>query len=174
MLDPVRWTTSVTRVNDSTARLVMDAQIDEGWHLYSQFMKFGPDQFGPEPTVFQLRLPAGIRRIGQVQELSKVHEEAAPLFDGLVVRSFEGKARFAQDVRVYRAMAEITGTVNYMACDDRQCLAPQERSLRWKLEGYTDRSIDPSGKLPDTLAENTSKDTIDKGNISANETMNQG
>jgi len=174
MLDPVRWTTSVTRVNDSTARLVMDAQIDEGWHLYSQFMKFGPDQFGPEPTVFQLRLPAGIRRIGQVQELTKVHEEAAPLFDGLVVRSFEGKARFAQDVRVYRAMAEITGTVNYMACDDRQCLAPQERSLRWKLEGYTDRANDPSGNLPDTLKENPSNDTSAQGNLSANETMNQG
>ena len=174
MLDPVRWTTSVTRVNDSTARLVMDAQIDEGWHLYSQFMKFGPDQFGPEPTVFQLRLPAGIRRIGNVQELTKVHEEAAPLFDGLVVRSFEGKARFAQDLRVSRAVADITGTVNYMACDDRQCLAPQERSLRWKLEGYTDRSIDPSGNLPDTLAENPSNDTSAQGNLSANETKNQG
>ena len=174
MLDPVRWTTSVTRVNDSTARLVMDAQIDEGWHLYSQFMKFGPDQFGPEPTVFQLRLPAGILRIGNVQELTKVHEEAAPLFDGLVVRSFEGKARFAQDLRVYRAVADITGTVNYMACDDRQCLAPQQRSLRWKLEGYTDRSIDPSGKLPDTLAENPANDTSAQGNLSANETKNQG
>jgi len=163
MLDPVRWTTSVTRVNDSTARLVIDAQIDEGWHLYSQFMKFGPDQFGPEPTVFQLRLPAGVLRIGNVQELTKAHEEAAPLFDGLVVRSFEGKARFAQDLRVYRSKSDITGTVNYMACDDRQCLAPQERSLRWKLEGYTE-----------TLAESPSNDTSAAGNLSATETKNQG
>ncbi len=61
-----------------------------------------------------------------------------------------------------------------MACDDRQCLAPQERSLRWKLEGYTDRANDPSGNLPDTLAENPSNDTSAQGNLSANGTMNQG
>jgi len=160
MLDPVRWTTSITRVNDSTARLIMDAKIDEGWHLYSQFMKFGPDQFGPEPTVFQLRLPAGIRRLGVVQELSKVHEEAAPLFDGLVVRSFERSARFAQDLRVYTASAAIEAKVSYMACDDRQCLAPQERSLRWKLEGYTNKA--------DTVfaqAEPTAVDTLGKQEI---------
>lgn len=158
MLDPVRWSTSVTRVNDSTARLIIDAQIDEGWHLYSQFMKFGPDQFGPEPTVFEIQVPQGITKLGVVQELSKAQEEAAPLFDGLVVRSFERKARFAQDVRVYRAQSQIQGLVFYMACDDRQCLAPQERSLRWKLEGYTELQAPPSNEA-DTVV---SQDTVDQ------------
>ena len=40
MLDPVRWTWSYKAVNDSTARLLINARIDKGWHLYSQFMKF--------------------------------------------------------------------------------------------------------------------------------------
>lgn len=174
MLDPVRWSTSVTRVNDSTARLMVEAQIDEGWHLYSQFMKFGPDQFGPEPTVFEIQVPRGITKIGLVQELSKVKEESAPLFDGLVVRSFDRKARFAQEVRVYRAQSEIQGRVFYMACDDRQCLAPQERSLRWKLEGYTELKAPPSQDSDSTLAQDSlAQDSLAQDTLTQASSQNQ-
>ncbi|MFM7031836.1 MAG: protein-disulfide reductase DsbD domain-containing protein, partial [Bacteroidota bacterium] len=136
MLDPVRWTWSYKAVNDSTARLLINARIDKGWHLYSQFMKFGPDQFGPEPTVFKFTFPAGMQALGPVKELSKVHEEAAPLFDGLVVRSFDGQALFAQEVRIRSGQGTVKGSVYYMACDDHQCLAPQEREMKWDLKGF--------------------------------------
>ncbi len=142
MLDPVRWTWNYKAVNDSTARLLINARVDKGWHLYSQFMKFGPDQFGPEPTVFKFTFPAGMKAMGPVKELSKVHEEAAPLFDGLVVRSFDGQALFAQEVRIHSGQGTIKGTVYYMACDDHQCLAPQEREMTWTLQGFAKGSAD--------------------------------
>jgi len=147
MLNPVRWTWSYKAVNDSTARLLINARIDKGWHLYSQFMKFGPDQFGPEPTVFQFTFPAGMKAVGPVKELSKVHEEAAPLFDGLVVRSFDGQALFAQEVHVRSGQGTIKGTVEYMACDDHQCLAPQERVMTWTLQGFAKGSADSAASL---------------------------
>lgn len=151
MLDPVRWTWSYKAINDSTARLLINARIDKGWHLYSQFMKFGPDQFGPEPTVFQFTFPAGMQAVGPVKELSKVHEEAAPLFDGLVVRSFDGQALFAQEVRIRSGQGTVKGSVYYMACDDHQCLAPQEREMQWDLKGFATQ--DPGSTVANNPAQ---------------------
>jgi thiol:disulfide interchange protein DsbD len=142
MLDPVRWTWSYKAVNDSTARLLINARIDKGWHLYSQFMKFGPDQIGPEPTVFKFTFPAGMKAVGNVRELTKAHEEAAPLFDSLVVRSFDGQAQFSQEVRVRSGQGTVKGSVYYMACDDHQCLAPQERDMTWDLQGFAQGNAD--------------------------------
>ena len=156
MLDPVRWTWSYKAINDSTAKLLINARIDKGWHLYSQFMKFGPDQFGPEPTVFKFAFPAGMQAIGPVKELSKVHEEAAPLFDGLVVRSFDGHALYSQEVRVRSGQGTIKGSVYYMACDDHQCLAPQEREMKWNLQGFT------QGIQDTTLGSEASRDNVPK------------
>ncbi len=36
MANPVKWTTGVEKVTDSTYNLVMKAQIEKGWHVYSQ------------------------------------------------------------------------------------------------------------------------------------------
>lgn len=159
MLDPVRWTWSYKAVNDSTARLLINARIDKGWHLYSQFMKFGPDQFGPEPTVFKFAFPAGMQAVGPVKELSKVHEEAAPLFDGLVVRSFDGQALFAQEVRVRSGQGTVKGLVYYMACDDHQCLAPQEREMKWDLKGFVTQN--PESAAANSPAQENTPSTLD-------------
>ena len=39
MIDPVKWSHSVQRVDDSTAVLRFAAEIEDGWHLYSQYQK---------------------------------------------------------------------------------------------------------------------------------------
>ena len=122
-------------------------------------MKFGPDQFGPEPTVFKFAFPAGMQAVGPVKELSKVHEEAAPLFDGLVVRSFDGQALFAQEVRVRSGQGTVKGLVYYMACDDHQCLAPQEREMKWDLKGFVTQN--PESAAANSPAQENTPSTLD-------------
>ena len=39
MIDPVKWSHSVQREDDSTAVLRFAAEIEDGWHLYSQYQK---------------------------------------------------------------------------------------------------------------------------------------
>ena len=44
--DPVSWETSVKKINASEFELLISAEIEEGWHLYSQNVPDG----GPIPT----------------------------------------------------------------------------------------------------------------------------
>lgn len=39
IVEPVKWTHSVQRIDDSTAVLRIRAEIEDGWHLYSQYQK---------------------------------------------------------------------------------------------------------------------------------------
>lgn len=47
--DPVKWETTVEKVSENEATVVITATIEPGWHLYSQFNEKG----GPIPTSFK-------------------------------------------------------------------------------------------------------------------------
>ena len=49
ILKPVKWSFSVNRINDCEAELIFKAKIDEGFHLYSQFLGKDPVTI---PTTF--------------------------------------------------------------------------------------------------------------------------
>ena len=48
VLKPVKWTFSSNKTSDSTANLYFKATIDQGWHIYSQYITGE----GPIPTTF--------------------------------------------------------------------------------------------------------------------------
>jgi thiol:disulfide interchange protein DsbD len=82
------------------------------------------------------------------------------------VRSFDGQAEFAQEVRVRTAQGTIKATVYYMACDDHQCLAPQERELSWTLKGFVDRPEErETGLLKGDSSAEAVVNSTDKGEV---------
>jgi hypothetical protein len=48
ILTPVRWSFGAKKLNNNEAVVFMKATIDDGWHLYSQYVKEG----GPIKTTF--------------------------------------------------------------------------------------------------------------------------
>ncbi|PSR04491.1 MAG: hypothetical protein BRD50_03545 [Bacteroidetes bacterium SW_11_45_7] len=65
MLDPVEWTYSAEKVNDTKYKLIYKASLDKGWHLYSQNIKGG----GPIPTSFDLDSIPALKKAGKVKEI---------------------------------------------------------------------------------------------------------
>ena len=119
--DPVKWSFSSENINDKEAFLVIKAQIEEGWHVYSQFIEEG----GPIPTSFKFDPSADYKLIGKVTESPK----AISAFD----KNFNMKISWHKDQVVFKQKIElnvpktnINGVLEFMVCNDERCLPPAE------------------------------------------------
>lgn len=123
--DPIKWSFEIVPTSETEALFRAKARIDKGWHLYAQEMNI-EDGMGPERTVFTFFPSMDWQRLGKVVERSKVYEEKAEVWEGLVVRYFKNEAVFEQKFRVRRDGVRLKGNVYAMVCDDKQCLPPEE------------------------------------------------
>ncbi len=123
--DPIKWSFEWVATSETEALFRAKARIDKGWHLYAQEMNID-DGMGPERTVFTFHPSKDWQRLGKVVERSKVYEEKAEVWEGLLVRYFKNEAVFEQKFKVKRQGARLKGNVYAMVCDDKQCLPPEE------------------------------------------------
>jgi DsbC/DsbD-like thiol-disulfide interchange protein len=123
-LSPVSWSVSYTDLPNNEGEIVFKAKIDPKWHIYSQ----RPTDAGPIPTSFNIIPGTGFELVGKVQE-NDAHEEFVAAFDAKVF-IFEKEAVFKQKVkRKSTAGAKLSASVEYMTCNDRQCLPPKTVDL---------------------------------------------
>jgi len=132
IFDPVKWTTSVEKISESSYKLVSKATIDSGWHVYSQSV---PDN-GPIPTTFTYDDENGaIKMVGNTSE-EEGHTVNDPVFE-MVIKYFENTAIFEQIIEVSGDVNTVNGIVEFMVCDDERCLAPAEIDLVFNLSGQS-------------------------------------
>ena len=116
--EPVVWTTSVNRISDTTVDLYFDATITDKWHLYSL------EEFedGPLPTEFTFELDSLKVRLDGPMTSSNPKIEFDEIFE-IDLPFFEYKARFTQRLEILDpSLEQISGEINYQACDDRLCI----------------------------------------------------
>ena len=132
ILNPVKWTTTVEQTKAGMATLVITAHIDEGWHMYSQ--NLGNVDFGPLPTAFKFTSSNYFDTEGKTSE-EKPEEEYDPNFD-MKLKYFSHSPVFRQKINV-KCKNDFTlkGTVEFMVCDDKQCLPPDEAELVFNIKG---------------------------------------
>jgi thiol:disulfide interchange protein len=115
---PVRWTTSIDRISKDFIVLRFDATIEEKWHLYSleEFVD------GPLPTEFtfvfdslKIQLDGKTTSGTPKTAFDEIFQIDLPFFDQA--------AQFRQQFKLLDANTkEISGEINYQACDDRVCI----------------------------------------------------
>ena len=130
--EPVQWTTHLNRISDTLVELEFKASIAEKWHLYSL------EEFddGPLPTEFvfvydslQLGLVGPTASGTPKVEFDQIFQIDLPFFDE--------QADFKQQFKLLDPLAkEISGEINYQACDDRVCIFRTE-TFRVALDGTT-------------------------------------
>ena len=119
--NPVKWNFSSKKINATTYELHMTATIEPGWHLYAQ--EAGE---GPVPTTFKIAKNPLVAATGKIQEVGKLHKAFDKNFDS-ELKYYENQVDFVQKVTVKgKAATKVKGTVEYMVCDDHQCLPPKE------------------------------------------------
>lgn len=117
---PVKWAYAAKKINNNEAVLLIKATIDKGWHIYSQNIKPG----GPVPTTLTFTTSADYTPIGAATEPKGIsHFEK--VFDMDVVY-FENEVVFQQKVKLNKAATNVKGTIEFMVCNDKECLPPDE------------------------------------------------
>jgi thiol:disulfide interchange protein DsbD len=169
---PVTWSYSTKIINDSIAELVITANIEKTWHLYSQFL---PEN-GPIPTTFKFTPSSDYALLGGVAE-GKPHEEYDANFD-MVLKYFDTQAIFKQ--RIQRLTTKdfvVAGELEFMTCDDHMCLPPEFVDMNFKVKGAKKAPTKPvvEAVVVEPIVGDTSKSISDTANaIQANDTTNAG
>ncbi|CEN53831.1 protein-disulfide reductase DsbD family protein [Capnocytophaga canis] len=123
IFDPVKWDTKVEKINDQEYDLVTTATIDQGWKLYSQTIP--PN--GPVPTTFEYINDGTFELVGKTVETGSVVKHDA-VFD-MEIGFFYKNATFKQRIKILKPLSSIKAGVEFMVCDDANCLPPDTVDL---------------------------------------------
>jgi DsbC/DsbD-like thiol-disulfide interchange protein len=120
ILKPVTWSYAAKRTSPTTATVFIKATVDQGWHLYSQFVKDG----GPVKTTFTFPSSAAYTLVGTTTEPKAITKYESTF--KMDVSYFEKSVVFQQKIKLKGKTAAVKGSVEFMVCDDKQCLPPEQ------------------------------------------------
>lgn len=126
----VRWEYSAKKIADKTYEIHMTANIGGGWHMYAQA---GGE--GPISTKFTFTKNPLVAFNSQPKELGKMVKKYEDAFKSQV-RYYENTVDFVQLVKVRsNAKTAVAGKVEFMVCNDHECLPPDEVTFKVNIGG---------------------------------------
>jgi thiol:disulfide interchange protein len=157
--DPVKWNFKTIDNGNGEISLVLEAVIEEKWHIYSQTL---PKDEGPIPTSFTFKPSKNYQLIGKTSE-GKFKSEYDPNFE-MVLNYFENKAIFTQKVKVLSDKPfKISGSLNFMTCDDQKCLPPTDVDFTFDVKGFiAETKIEETNPIPIVKKDSTDGSSIEK------------
>ncbi len=118
IIDPVKWEYSVKQLPNNEAELILKAQIEPKWHMYSQFFEEG----GPVKMTFSFEDTKDYKKSGNVVEVSKPHTEHDDIFD-IDVQYFESQATLKQKIKILSTKDFVVkGEFDYQVCYEDKCV----------------------------------------------------
>jgi thiol:disulfide interchange protein DsbD len=168
MAKPVKWNFSVNTISKTEAELVLSANIQKDWHMYSINQ---PTEDGGMPLVIEFAKSSNYKLDGKIIE-PKPKEEFDKGFE-VKVRIFENQVTFKQKIQILTPGSfSIKGTLNGQACAE-SCVLFDE-TFEFKMEGKEGSPVQSQmekpvkwdfalTKISDSEGELTFKASIEKG-----------
>ncbi|WP_396180944.1 protein-disulfide reductase DsbD family protein [Flavobacterium sp.] len=170
---PVKWGSSVVKVSDTEIDLIVTANIEDNWHLYSQFTPEG----GALPLVFTFKNQKGnYQLVGKTKE-GKYKKSFNEIFE-IEEYYFQNAAKFTQRIKILNSkLKTVDISVDGQACIDGKCVQT-EANLKFDLPELkvlesTETVIDSAENKTDSLATtevDTTKQSIAPSKASNNNT----
>ncbi|MEI9809769.1 MAG: hypothetical protein WDO16_18940 [Bacteroidota bacterium] len=99
----------------------MTPTVQNPWHIYSQTSPEG----GAIPTKISFNKNPLVSIEGKTKEIGKIVSKYEEVFE-VTVKYFEGNADFVQVIKLKaNANTNVSGSIEYMACNKEQCLPPK-------------------------------------------------
>ncbi len=117
--EPVKWETKIEKIDENYIYLILNAEINDGWDMYSQFFEEG----GPLHLRFDFEESGKYELIGIVEEIIEPSEKFDEIFK-VNIRYFTEKAEFKQKIRLktndgFNLTGAVAGQVCYV---DGRCI----------------------------------------------------
>lgn len=159
IVEPVKWSSSVVKVSDLEMDLIIAANIENNWHLYSQFTPKG----GALPLVFTFKNQKGnYQLIGKTKE-GKYKKSFNEIFE-IDEYYFQNTAKFTQRIKILNSkLKTVDVSVDGQACIDGKCVQT-EANLKLNLPELkvletTEKVIDSAAKNTNSVATNEADST---------------
>jgi DsbC/DsbD-like thiol-disulfide interchange protein len=118
--NPITWSYAAKKISKTEAVLFIKANIEEGWHLYSLSLKPG----GPSKTEITFAPSKDYTLVGKATEPKPI-SKYEKVFN-MNVAYFQNEVVFQQKIKLNKPTTAIKGKVEFMVCDDKQCLPPSD------------------------------------------------
>lgn len=126
----VQWTFVSKKISDKKYEVKITAAIQPGWHMYSQNQSADAIVL---PTKVTFAKNSLLVISGKPKEVGKLYDQ----FDKAIqARSkyYSNKVEFIQMVTIKSNVnTSVVGEVEFMVCDDKQCLPPDRAKFSIKL-----------------------------------------
>jgi len=130
ILQPVKWETSAEKTAPNEYTLIFKGTIDDGWKVYATDIEPG----GPIATSVNYEsVPEGLEFSGELQQLGRKKEAVEPLFDNMMLKYFQKRMTLRQVVTIDKDVT-LSGYLEFMSCDDMQCLPPEAVDFTFELK----------------------------------------
>lgn len=117
---PVTWSYVAKKISKTEAIVYLKATVEDGWHIYSQNIKPG----GPNKTTFTFSPSKDFTLVGKPTEPKPITKyEKVFKMDVLY---FEDDVVFQQKIKLKKGTTTVKGKVDFMVCNDKQCLPPSD------------------------------------------------
>ena len=127
--NPVNWNFTYQSVGSNEFVLNFIADIEDQWFIYSK----DTDPKPAVPTKVIFNNSNNFELVGAVQESGT----RIDYFDKDIekdIKKYSNKLKITQRVRTHQPTQTISGNVEFMACNDRECLPPKLKPFTFELQ----------------------------------------
>lgn len=117
ILNPVKFSYSTVKKGSNQYEVHIKTLVDPKWHIYSIY---NPDG-GAQATALTF---TNAKEVGKPKEAGKMKTIFENEFK-VNQKYFEQNVDFIQTVKVEPGTKKVSGTIEYMVCNDKQCLPPK-------------------------------------------------
>ncbi len=127
--NPVNWNFKAKKVSDTEYDLVLTAEVKKGWFIYSQYLE---SDEGPVATTISFIENDAFELIGETKEEGHKKEGFDDIF-GMNLIKFSDEVTFTQRIKLKKKIQSVSGSLDFMTCDDERCLPPMTVEFAIKL-----------------------------------------
>lgn len=129
--NPVDWKISIKKLAGNQYEIIGEATPNSDWHVYSAFL---PENTAI-PTSITINPTPGIKLSGTITETPTPETHYDESFKA-ELKWHSKKATFSQKIELTQpGKVNITGYVEYMACNDETCMPPDQIEFSFTVEG---------------------------------------
>ena len=124
--NPITWDYSAKKISKNVYEVHLKANIESGWHLYSQ--KQAEDFLGIPTNVKFARHPL-VMFSGKVTEVGELEKSKDPVLN-IESAYYSSQVDFVQTVTIGNsARTTVSGSIKFQVCTDEKCLPPASVSF---------------------------------------------
>lgn len=129
--NPVSLTYKAKKLADKKYEIVISANLEDGWHLYSQTQ---PESAIAIPTEIIFNKNPLIVFTGKIRENGEI-EKYVDRTVGIEAWQYSEKVEFTQVITLKgNAKTNIGGAMTYQVCNDERCLPPRTVSFNISIQ----------------------------------------